>query len=100
MTRPRAIHQGRGVYYGVVGGLKDANNKKWKTVWAVSRPHNIGKFAKAEHGTDALLHIDIASGKILGEQPLDSRFTHDAFRLNGGQGDLLIADTSKGNVLR
>ena len=68
------IHEGRGVYYGV---LPDGAGPHSGRAWVVSRPHN---WRVPEGAVEAALLLDTQSGALLREVRLPSLFTHDMIR--------------------
>jgi hypothetical protein len=73
VTRETAVlHEGRGIYYGIFPG----DNTEAPSVWVVSRPHNWKPTTAKEY----LLQIDLASGEVLKEVEVPTRFGHDAVR--------------------
>lgn len=83
------LHEGRGVYYGTFPGEPG-------TLWVVSRPHNHNP-QSTRGKQEMLLQLDMATGTLLAEQPIPTRFTHDAVRYNDS---VYVADTGKGRLVR
>lgn len=78
-----------------------------KSLWVVSRPHNVGSNADAKTARrNFLLKVDasptedvhVSEGREeLAAVPIASVFTHDAY---GYANEVLVADTARGDVLR
>eukprot|EP00928_Gymnodinium_smaydae_P061228 TRINITY_DN4535_c0_g1_i1.p1 TRINITY_DN4535_c0_g1~~TRINITY_DN4535_c0_g1_i1.p1 ORF type:complete len:456 (+),score=114.89 TRINITY_DN4535_c0_g1_i1:48-1415(+) len=110
------LHEGRGVYYGTFAGeprpAERPGGPPRPSLWAVSRrqggPASLLLANKSEEvntsfwddglGPERLLHLDAATGELLGERRIPSRFTHDAVRTPDGF-SVLLADTGRGNIV-
>jgi len=87
----RSVHEGRGAYYGAF-----ASDRRGEA-WVVARG-DAGRPTTRRGGgeKEALLRIDLSSGDVLEERPIESTFTHDVARRGP---TVFVADTGGGRIL-